>query len=162
MGSRIGRRTPRWAVSDSGAAPSQPRPCFLGFNRTDFFPIVYPYNGIRAVFVAKRKLLLKFGFLSKKTGASRAEIIVPTGLPNALVVFAHNDLLCGTLMVNYEEGSFGVIGLGVGVKHSLIVISLDFFWERCLLGLSIGGFGLDHQILTPHRSQASSHQETST
>ncbi|KAK9984478.1 hypothetical protein SO802_034003 [Lithocarpus litseifolius] len=63
-----------------------------------------------------RKLLLKFGFLSKKTGASRAEIIVPTGLPNALVVFAHNDLLCGTLMVNYEEGSFGVIGLGVGVS----------------------------------------------
>ncbi|KAL0007908.1 hypothetical protein SO802_009410 [Lithocarpus litseifolius] len=41
---------------------------------------------------------------------------VKQGLPNALVVFAHNDLLCGTLMVNYEEGSFGVIGLGVRVS----------------------------------------------
>ncbi|KAL0006572.1 hypothetical protein SO802_008074 [Lithocarpus litseifolius] len=78
-------------------------------------PIVISYFPVNSI-LSRLKLLLKFGFLSKKTGASRAEIIVPTGLPNALVVFAHNDLLCGTLMVNYEEGSFGVIGLGVGVS----------------------------------------------
>ena len=29
-----------------------------------------------------------------------------TGLLNAPVVFAHNDMLCGTLMVNDEEGVY--------------------------------------------------------
>ena len=36
---RVGHRVPHRATLDAGAAPSQPRPCFLGFNSNCFTSI---------------------------------------------------------------------------------------------------------------------------